>query len=141
MLRHNMDFVRRVQREKLVKHFLSPPAIARRRILREEQKKASWFVEEIDGDDAPERPVPPQERMTLRPESYRSDLPETGLVELYRDNSAEFNDSSRRKSIRDIGTGNAPQNNKADEKPDIRVTLEMVDVGKDNEDEYAEEQT
>ena len=27
--------------------------------------------------------------MALRPESYRSDRPETGLVELYRDNSAE----------------------------------------------------
>ena len=30
-----------------------------------------------------------QERMAVRPESYRSDLPVTGLVELYRDNSAE----------------------------------------------------
>ena len=84
-----MEFVRRVQKEKLVKHFLSPPAVERRRKLREEQKKASWYVEEIDGDDAPERPVPPHERMALRPDSYRSDLPETGLVELYRDISAD----------------------------------------------------
>ena len=139
-----MEFVRRVQKEKLVQHFLSPPAVARRRKLREEQKKASWFIEEIDGDDAPERPVPPQERMTLRPESYRSDLPETGLVELYRDNSAELfgggGDASRRKSFRDLGTGTIPQNNKADDKPDIRVTLEMVDVAEKNVDEYAGEQ-
>ena len=138
-----MDFVRRVQKKKLVQHFLSPPAVARRRRLKEEQKKASWFVEEIDGDDAPERTVPPQERMTLRPESYRSDLPETGLVELYGDNSAELigdGDASRRKSLRDLGTGSGTQNNKADDKPDIRVTLEMVHIGEEKEDEYAEEQ-
>ena len=112
--------------------------------MREEQKKASWYVEEIHGDDAPERPVPPQEWMTLRPESYRSDLAETGLVELYRDNSAELEvsagDASGRRSFRDLGKGTVPQCNNAEEKPDIRVTLEMVHIGEENEDEYAEEQ-
>ena len=124
-----MDFVRRVQKEKLVKHFLSPPAVERRRKLREEQKKASWYVEEIDGDDAPERPLPPHERMAQRPDSYRSDLPETGLVELYRDNSTDSigggDAPPRRKSFRDLGTGT--------DKPDVRVTLEMLHVSKRDE--------
>ena len=98
-----MEFVRRVQKEKLVKHFLSPPAVERRRKLREEQKKASWYVEEIDGDDAPERPLPPHERMALRLDSYRSDLPETGLV----DNSADS-----------IGGGDAPLRRKSSRERD-----------------------
>ena len=131
-----MEFVRRVQKEKLVKHFLSPPAVERRRKLREEQKKASWYVEEIDGDDAPERPLPPHERMAQRPDSYRSDLPETGLVELYRDNSVDSiggGDTPRRKSSRDLRAGTVPKSGKADDKPDVRVTLEMLHVSKNDE--------
>ena len=131
-----MDFVRRVQKEKLVKHFLSPPAVERRRKLREEQKKASWYVEEIDGDDAPERPLPPHERMAQRPDSYRSDLPETGLVELYRDNSTDSigggDAPPRRKSFRDLGTGTV-KSGKVDDKPDVGVTLEMLHVSKRDE--------
>ena len=57
VLRHNMDFVRRVQKQKLWQRFLSPASVARRRRLWEKRRKAGWCVEEIDGDDAPERPV------------------------------------------------------------------------------------
>ena len=120
-----------------MKHFLSPPAVERRRKLREEQKKASWYVEEIDGDDAPERPLPPHEWMALRPDSYRSDLPETGLVELYRDNSTDSigggDAPPQRKSFRDLGTGTVPKSGKADDKSDVRVTLEMLHVSKKDE--------
>ena len=69
VLRHNMDFVRRVQKEKLWQRFLSPASVERRRQLREERRKAGWYVEGDDGDDAPERPVHVQVWTAVKPVS------------------------------------------------------------------------